>query len=106
ETEAFDARAHRESWDDMLHLQREGVYPAAFARIHVPVLMIHGAEDPHPGRMILAGLTPHVPAIEYVEIARCGHYPWLEREARGTFFAVLRSWLEEHAAADRPSRVH
>lgn len=106
EAVALDARAYRESWDDMLRLQREGVYPGAFARIHVPILMIHGEEDPHPGRMILAGLTPYLPAVEYVEIARCGHYPWLEREARGTFFAALRSWLERHAAAERPSRVH
>ncbi|HEU4395585.1 MAG TPA: alpha/beta hydrolase, partial [Planctomycetota bacterium] len=45
-------RAHRESWEDMLRLQAEGVYPAAFATIVRPVLMLHGADDPHPGPAI------------------------------------------------------
>ena len=31
--EPFDAAAHAQTWDDMLRLQREGVYPQAFAAI-------------------------------------------------------------------------
>src|SRR5271169_1692866 len=60
-----DARAHDETWDDMLRLQQQGVYPAAFAAIRGPALMLHGAVDPHPGRMILASLKPHIPQLEY-----------------------------------------
>jgi hypothetical protein len=37
----------------MIRLQDHGVYPAAFSAIRSPVLMLHGAVDPHPGRMIL-----------------------------------------------------
>ena len=88
-----DARAHDESWNDMVRLQDEGVYPAAFAAIDAPVLMLHGADDPHPGSMIRASLAPHVRRLEYVEWPRCGHYPWLERHARTAFFATLRGAL-------------
>lgn len=93
ETAEFDARGHDESWADMLRLQKEGVYPAAFSRVTSPVLMLHGAQDPHPGTMIRGSLSPHVPQIQYVELPNCGHYPWLERIARDEFFARLTAWI-------------
>ena len=89
-----DARAHDETWDDMLRLQQEGVYPAAFSVIRSPAIMLHGAVDPHPGRMILASLKPYIPQLEYREWERCGHYPWLEKAAREEFFDCLRQWLD------------
>ncbi len=88
-----DARGAHESWDDMVRLQDAGAYPRAFAAIAAPVLMLHGAADPHPGPLIRAGLAPHLPQLEYRELGRCGHYPWLERLARDEFFATLREWL-------------
>ncbi len=95
EGERGDARGHRETWDDMLRLQAEGVYPAAFAAIDVPVLMMHGIVDPHPGRLIRASLEPYLPSMEYREWERCGHYPWLEDAVRERFVAVLRDWLAQ-----------
>ena len=89
----FDARGHEETWADMLRLQESGVYPSAFSAIRGPVLMLHGAEDPHPGRMIWDNLRHYVPQIEYREWPRCGHYPWKERAVRDDFFAALKSWL-------------
>ncbi len=34
--EKVDARAQRETWADMIRLQAEGIYPAAFASIKSP----------------------------------------------------------------------
>lgn len=96
ELEACDARACQETWEDMVRLQEEGVYPAAFAAIVTPVLMLHGADDPHPGRMIRASLAPYLPQLEYREWDRCGHYPWLESAVREEFFCVLVGWLAQH----------
>jgi pimeloyl-ACP methyl ester carboxylesterase len=95
EVEACDARAHQETWADMVRLQKEGVYPAALAAIRAPVLMLHGAADPHPGHMIRASLEPYLPQLEYREWERCGHSPWLERAVRDEFFAALREWLSQ-----------
>jgi pimeloyl-ACP methyl ester carboxylesterase len=89
----FDERANEASWNDMLRLQADGTYPAAFARVQVPVLMVHGADDPHPGRMIRASLAPYLPQLEYHELARCSHYPWREREARDELARLVRAWL-------------
>jgi pimeloyl-ACP methyl ester carboxylesterase len=95
EVASIDAESNRETWADMIRLQKEGVYPAAFARITIPVLMLHGDFDPHPGAMIRDSLLPYLPQLEYREWARCGHYPWIERAVRAEFFAVLRAWLEK-----------
>jgi pimeloyl-ACP methyl ester carboxylesterase len=88
-----DARAHQQTWDDMLRLQTDGIYPAAFAAIKVPVLMMHGTFDPLPGRLIFKGLQSYLPQLEYHELDRCGHYPWLEPAAAPTFFSVVHEWL-------------
>jgi pimeloyl-ACP methyl ester carboxylesterase len=100
EDEEVDARAHHETWDDMLRLQAEGVYPAAFASIKVPVLMVHGTFDPHPGRLIRAGLESFMPQIEYHELERCGHWPWLEKSSE-RFFSLVREWLGRDVTGGR-----
>jgi pimeloyl-ACP methyl ester carboxylesterase len=93
EGEPFGARAHEETWQDMLRCQREGLYPAAFAAIRSPVLMLHGAYDPHPGAMIRDSLRPYLPQFEYREWDHCGHSPWREEGVREEFFTTLREWL-------------
>ena len=83
-------------------MQAEGIYPAAFAAIKVPVLMIHGTYDPLPGGLIFEGLRPYLPQLEYWELERCGHYPWLERVAADPFFSLVRDWLARHIIAAPP----
>ena len=95
EIDESEPGANIETWNDMVRLQEEGVYPAAFAAIKSPVLMLHGAADPHPGEMIRASLAPYIPQLEYREWDRCGHYPWLEKATREEFFSALRKWLTE-----------
>jgi len=91
-----DQKAHVETWEDMLVQQLAGVYPAAFAAIAAPAIMLHGADDPHPGRLIWEGLSVFMPDLRYAEFARCGHYPWREPEARTDFFRTLREWLRDN----------
>jgi len=93
EFEPLDVRAHRETWDDMMRLESDGTYPAAFARITSDVLMLHGDYDPHPGPMIYESLRPFIQRLEYRGLDRCGHSPWLERFARAEFFSLLKTWL-------------
>ncbi len=88
-----DARGLDESWADLMKLQYDGTYPAAFSVIDMPVRMLHGAQDPHPGGKIRDYLRTALPQLEYHEIDRCGHYPWLEKHAREEFYEVARRWL-------------
>ncbi len=94
--EPIDFVAYATTWRDMLRLQEEGVYPGSFASIGCPVVMLHGAYDPHPGSSIRTSLEQYLPQLEYHEISECGHYPGREREARERFFRTLSQWLAEH----------
>lgn len=84
-----DEVGYRETWEDALSLQERGVQPAEFTRIQSPVIMIHGDDDPHPGSLIYKSLTPFIPNIQYRELPRCGHTPWIEREAKDRFYEIL-----------------
>jgi pimeloyl-ACP methyl ester carboxylesterase len=92
---AVDADGYTETWADVLRLQGSGREPASFAGIGRPVLLIHGADDPHPGLSTCGVLRRYLPQLEYVEIPRCGHEPWLERHGREPFLAALRAWMEQ-----------
>ncbi len=88
-----DAVGHRETWTDVLRRQSEGREPQSFETIRVPVLMLHGEHDPHPGPATRDLLRRCLPQLQYVELARCGHTPWLERHAREPFLTELGRWL-------------
>lgn len=85
----YDALGHEQTWRDMVRLQDEGIYPAAFKAICASVLMLHGSYDPHPGEMIRDNLKSYIPQLEYRQWQQCGHYPWLEKAAYEEFYSVL-----------------
>lgn len=92
----YDAKAHTQTWDDMVRQQELGVYPASFEKIVAPAIMLHGDHDVHPSEMIFKSLRQHIPHLEYEHWEKCGHDPWLERHVREDFFKVLKQWLSEH----------
>jgi pimeloyl-ACP methyl ester carboxylesterase len=96
----FDFKAHEDTWNDMLRLQREGQYPAALSKVRSPVLMLHGDFDPHPGAPTRDLLRRYIPQLEYHELPRCGHSPWRERFARDEFFQVMTRWLKRKSEKD------
>jgi len=93
ETLSCDEVGFRQTWDDALSLQARGVQPAEFAEIRAPVVMIHGKEDPHPGPLIHESLARFIPHIKYRELPRCGHKPWIERQASDAFYELLTERL-------------
>lgn len=84
-----DEKGFEETWRDALALQERGVQPAEFVRIQAPVTMIHGDSDPHPGALIHESLAAFIRDIRYREVPRCGHKPWMEREAKERFYKIL-----------------
>ena len=83
----------RKTWQDALRLQREGIEPQAFRAVRAPAIMLHGDSDPHPGRATYEVLRRWMPRVDYVELPKCGHTPWLERAARAEFLHRLDAWL-------------
>lgn len=85
----FDPDGHPQTWSDAMRLQAEGIEPARFASIKCPVTLIQGEEDPHPGCLIKKDLEPYIPHLEFIELPKCGHQPWLERKARERFLELV-----------------
>jgi len=94
--EPFDMQGHTETWQDMLRSQDTGIYPQSFTSVKVPTIMLHGADDPHPGSMIRDTLKQYIPHLQYHEFPRCGHDPEIEKHAKDDFFTILGTWLKDH----------
>ena len=62
---SVDGYGHAETWNDALKLQEEGVEPEAFSAITIPVLMLQGSDDPHPGPATRDLLRRYIPHLEY-----------------------------------------
>jgi len=80
-------------WKEAAALRRSGELLAAASRIRCPVVAIHGDYDPHPAEGVREPLSAVLERFRFILIARCGHKPWIERQARETFYRVLRKEL-------------
>ena len=83
----FDEEGIRQTWADAISLQQQNIQPAEFADIRATVTMIHGDEDPHPGRLIYRSLVLFIYNLQY-------HKPWIEQYARDDFYKLLIDCLK------------
>jgi pimeloyl-ACP methyl ester carboxylesterase len=95
DTEVLDHQydLHRSVWADAVRLRAGGGLLELGRHIRCPVVALHGDYDPHPAEGVRAPLAPVVRDFRFILLERCGHLPWIERQARDTFFAVLRAEL-------------
>ncbi|MBN1188464.1 MAG: alpha/beta hydrolase [Dehalococcoidales bacterium] len=81
---------YRKVWEEASRLRRSGELLELGARVRCPVVAIHGDYDPHPFEGVKTPLSGVVRDFRFILLERCGHYPWLERQACGDFYRVLR----------------
>jgi pimeloyl-ACP methyl ester carboxylesterase len=81
-------------WRDAAQMRRSGELLELGRRITCPVVAIHGAYDPHPAEGVEQPLARVVDDFRFVLLARCGHTPWMEQQARERFYAVLEEELD------------
>jgi pimeloyl-ACP methyl ester carboxylesterase len=79
---------------EALEMRKSGALLALADRIHCPVVAIHGDYDPHPAAGVLEPLKHRLQDFRFVTIDRCGHKPWIERQARDRFYEILRAELD------------
>ena len=78
-------------WGDFKKIRDNGSeLKDIFSKIDVPVINIHGTYDPH----IIEGIQPFLESCirntQLFILDKCGHYPWIEREAKYRFFEIIR----------------
>ncbi|MEO7001077.1 MAG: alpha/beta hydrolase [Ktedonobacterales bacterium] len=82
-------------WPEAAALRRRGIFLEAADQLQCPVVAIHGEYDSHPVAGIQEPLARTVKDFRLIVLAHCGHEPWIEREARDTFYRVLREELAQ-----------
>jgi len=60
-------------------------------KIRCSVVAIHGDYDPHPAAGVREPLARAVKDFRFILLEKCGHFPWLERYARGRFYDILKA---------------
>jgi pimeloyl-ACP methyl ester carboxylesterase len=74
-------------------MRKSGALLALADHIHCPVVAIHGNYDPHPAAGVFEPLLPRLQDFRFITLDRCGHKPWIERQARDRFYEILRAEL-------------
>jgi pimeloyl-ACP methyl ester carboxylesterase len=89
----LDASLFRKVWGEAERRRASGELLEMGRRIRCPVVAIHGDHDPHPAEGVRGPLSGVLREFRFVPLERCGHTPWLEREARVEFYRRLRAEL-------------
>ncbi|UCE12615.1 MAG: alpha/beta hydrolase [Candidatus Heimdallarchaeota archaeon] len=76
-------------WEEAAELRRNGRLFNYGKNIKCPVVAIHGDHDPHPAEGVQC-LSDIVRNFRFILLKNCGHKPWVERQARQTFFDILK----------------
>ena len=76
-------------WDEASELRKKQILIQMAKAIRCPVVAIHGDWDPHPAEGVNDPLTKVLPDFRFVLLEKCGHRPWIERNAAETFYKVL-----------------
>ena len=81
-------------WPQAVALRRSGALLKVAKDIKCPVVAIHGDYDPHPADGVRIPLSKSVKDFRFILLQKCGHMPWFERQARDSFYEVMRKEIE------------
>ena len=84
---------HKSVWAEGKELRKSGKLLEEAKAIHCPVVAIHGDHDPHPAEGVQKPLSTVLKDFRFILLEKCGHTPWMEKQARDEFFRVLSGEL-------------
>lgn len=80
---------HNGLWGEGKVMRQSGKLLAEVSRIRCPVVAIHGDYDPHPAEGVQGPLSSVLKDFRFILLEKCGHKPWIEKEARDRFYSIL-----------------
>jgi pimeloyl-ACP methyl ester carboxylesterase len=94
--ELFEVRhdANELVWEGAEALRRSGELLEMGKQITCPVVAIHGDYDSHPAKGVERPLSRVLREFRFILLEKCGHSPWLERQARERFYRTLMNEIE------------
>jgi pimeloyl-ACP methyl ester carboxylesterase len=90
--EAIEAQydSGQQVWQEAEALRRSGELLEMGKQITCPVVAIHGDYDSHPAEGVERPLASVLQDFRFILLDKCGHSPWLEKQARNRFYDILR----------------
>ncbi|MGB9177380.1 MAG: alpha/beta hydrolase [Methanoregula sp.] len=82
-------------WDEACELRKNQVLIRMAHAIRCPVIAIHGDRDPHPAEGVNVPLSRECPDFRFILLSKCGHRPWIERNASDAFYDALVREIKE-----------
>ena len=86
-------------WKDATQLRRSGKLLELGKHIKCPTVAIHGDHDPHPPEGVQKPLSAILKSFQFILLKKCGHKPWIERQARDQFYEILKEELSYDSKA-------
>ena len=81
-------------WSEAAILRKTGELIDSFALIQCPVVAFHGNYDSHPIEGVEKPLSHVLSNFKIVQLAQCGHTPWIEQFAKADFYMYLKDELK------------
>jgi pimeloyl-ACP methyl ester carboxylesterase len=78
-------------WREAEAWRRSGELLEMGRQITCPVVAIHGDYDSHPAEGVERPLSRVLREFRFILLEKCGHSPWLERQARDRFYRIVAS---------------
>ena len=91
----FQYHIFQSVWKDAEEFRASGGLLNLGRQIQCPVVAIHGDYDPHPYQGVRKPLSRVIKDFRFILLEKCGHYPWFEHEARGSFYDIIKKELKQ-----------
>jgi pimeloyl-ACP methyl ester carboxylesterase len=88
-----NAAIYQRVWREAAEVRNSGRLLALGKHIECPVVALHGDYDPHPAEGVQKPLSSTIKNFRFILIEKCGHKPWIERQAKDKFYAILKEEL-------------
>jgi pimeloyl-ACP methyl ester carboxylesterase len=89
----FSLEIYKRVWGEATALRKSGKLLEMGREIIAPVVAIHGDYDSHPAEGVERPLSAVLRDFRFSLLEKCGHKPWIERQARERFYRVLEEEL-------------
>ncbi|WP_048129237.1 alpha/beta fold hydrolase [Methanosarcina lacustris] len=90
----FQYEINKNVWEEASRLRSRGKLLKLGKEIHCRVIAIHGDYDPHPFEGVKEPLSGVLKDFRFILLEKCGHMPWIEREAKEIFYDLLKEEIQ------------
>lgn len=84
---------YRNVWKEASEMRRSGNLLKLGENIKCPVIAVHGEYDPHSAVGVQSSLSSVLKNFRFILLKKCGHKPWIEKNARAEFYRIIKEEL-------------